>query len=33
MTPSVIFLGPESHLSQVCSGLPSFDVQHCLHRR
>jgi D-3-phosphoglycerate dehydrogenase len=29
MTPSVIFLGPESHLPQVCSGLPSFDVQHC----
>jgi D-3-phosphoglycerate dehydrogenase len=29
MTPSVIFLGPESHLPQVCSSLPSFDVQHC----
>ena len=30
MTPTVLFLGPESHLPQVCSSLASFDVQHCL---
>jgi phosphoglycerate dehydrogenase-like enzyme len=29
MTPTVVFLGPESHVSQVCGSLPSFDVQHC----
>jgi D-3-phosphoglycerate dehydrogenase len=29
MTPTVIFLGPESHLPQVCSRLSSFEVRHC----
>ena len=30
MMPTVVFLGPESHFSQVCGSLPSFDVQHCM---
>jgi D-3-phosphoglycerate dehydrogenase len=29
MTPTVVFLGPQSHVPQVCGSLPSFDVQHC----